>query len=419
MQESINIVYITDEGYAMPTCVSMLSLIMNMDKDDRVNIFVICDSLSKKAKECFLSLRRENVCIELVEVEWERYRQLAKENIRTKYTHVTGTALYKFSLSEMLRDLEKVIYLDGDTVIQKSLNALYNYNLGDNYVAAVNDIMDESIGEYSKMANRIGLKRRGYFNSGVMLLNLKKMREDSIVHKLFTYRENCINYFMDQDALNAVLGENRIILPYKYNLLSTVTDAYEVDKKTKILIEGKEVSVEECIRTAIILHITGKQKCWEYNVPWYSEIFFRYYKRSPYANEKVVLKSLIKQVSYLENRIRWYEDKITNYKLTRGYIVPYEKIEPGCRLVLYGAGNVGKSYYAQFILTRYCTIVLWVDQNVEIQDYQINSPFEILQTEYDYVLIAIENCKTVMNVKHFLTTELNVKEDRVISAFGE
>ncbi len=63
-------------------------------------------------------------------------------------------------------------------------------------------------------------KHRGYFNSGVMLLNLAAMRRDEITKKLFDYREHGINFFMDQDALNVVFRDEVKFLSWKDNFSS-------------------------------------------------------------------------------------------------------------------------------------------------------------------------------------------------------
>lgn len=416
--EIINVAYITDERYAMPTCVSVCSLILNNAWNDTLNVFIICDKVSDKAKNRFLTLSNNKVMINLIDVEEERYQSLAHSSMLTPHTHVTAAALFKFNLPEILRNENRVIYLDGDTLIQKSLYDLYNWELNGNYIASVNDMVDYKDNGSSILASRIGFKRESYFNSGVMLLNLEKMREDNILQKLLEYRENGINYFMDQDALNAVLGEKRVVLPYIYNFMSTAIDYFELEDISERYFNEKKHSIDECIETAVILHLTDAKKPWVYNMPWYSNIFFDYYNRSPYAEDTIHLKSPLKalreeNIILLNKRINCLVMEMEEM----GYVVPYEKIKKGSRLILYGAGKIGKSYYKQLSLTQFCTLVAWVDQKGNRLDQNVCLPSEILYKEYDYLLIAIKDKVTVSEVKNFLINECAVDESKIIDIF--
>ena len=102
-------------------------------------------------------------------------------------------------------------------MIQKDLSEFYDTTLEDVYTAVVNDVMTVWGEEHRTW---LQFKEDVYFNSGMMLLNLNKMREDSLPEKLLDYRLNGINYFMDQDALNVVFeGKIRLVSP-EYNLLN-------------------------------------------------------------------------------------------------------------------------------------------------------------------------------------------------------
>ena len=394
----------------MPTCISVYSLIVNKACNDVINIFIICNEVSDKAKKRFLMLSNDEVMIRLIDAKEEHYKSLAQTLIRSSGIHVTASALFKFDLPEILQNVSRVIYLDGDTLIQKSLYDLYNYELNDNYVASVNDMLDKKDNGFSILAARIGLRRESYFNSGVMLLNLEKMRKDKISRKLLEYRENSINYFMDQDALNAVLGEKRVSLPYIYNFMSTVTDNFELEEISGKYLNEKKYSIDECIETAVILHLTDKKKPWVYNMPWYSNIFLDYYNRSPYAEDTIYLRSPLK---VLCDRINALCDGMAQME----FVVPYEKIKKSSKLILYGAGKVGKAYYKQLLLTKFCTLVAWADQQGSQVDPNVCLPSEIVHMEYDYLLIAINSKETVSDVRHFLVDECAVDENKILDIF--
>lgn len=94
--------------------------------------------------------------------------------------------------------------MDGDILVKGDLTSLYSVDLKDSLVAAVADM--KPIVYYRPTQNeKLGIDSDYYFNTGVMLLNLQKMREEKTTDALLEYRSNGINYFMDQDAFNYIL----------------------------------------------------------------------------------------------------------------------------------------------------------------------------------------------------------------------
>ncbi len=75
------------------------------------------------------------------------------------------------------------------------------------------------------------------------------------------------------------------------------------------------------------------------------------------------------------------------------HLFPFDRVEKGERIVLYGAGVVGRSYMEQLRKTSYCRVALWVDQNYEKlrPRLPVSSIAEICSASYDRIVIAIEN----------------------------
>ena len=176
--EPINIAYITDESYVMPTCISIISMIENGGEKVNYNIYILAAAISEISHKVLRNLGNEKVTVFIVEVEKEKYSWLA-EKCLSEGIHVTESAMYKFDLPNILK-LDKVLYLDSDTIINKEIDGLYHTDLSDVYVAAVDDMGDMVSDGQSSLLSRIGLNGAHYFNSGVMLLNLQKMLEDNV-----------------------------------------------------------------------------------------------------------------------------------------------------------------------------------------------------------------------------------------------
>lgn len=399
--EKISIVYVTDEKYVMPTCVSMLSVKDNLAKGCMAEAYVICDKVRECLSNSFLKLQDENFRLHIINVENKAYANLAKLCGSYGVNYVTASALFKFNICEILQEEDKVIYLDSDTLVLGNLAELYDIDLEEHYVAAVDDQLDKITDGQSSMAAKADICFGHYFNSGVMLFNLKKMREDKICTKLIDYRKHGKNYFMDQDTFNAVLKNNRKMLPYKYNFMTTCIDHYDVCEISERFFDGHQSSIDECIRCASIIHLTGKYKPWEYNIPWFSALFLKYYNKSPFSKEKIQLKSMTK---VLQNAI----------DVGSKYIFPYEKIEKNEKIILYGAGRIGKMYYRQIMATGYCEIVGWVDSDYKNKNSLVQSPDLIKSTRFSKILIGIGAQHIAEEVEEFLVNKYQIDTKSII-----
>lgn len=94
---------------------------------------------------------------------------------------------------------------------------------------------------------------------------------------------------------------------------------------------------------------------------------------------------------------------------------PYEMIPQGSRLVIYGAGKAGKEFVRLFLQNQYVRIVAWVDKNYgkELYAHKIERPESIKTKEYDYILIALTDSKTVLEVQEYLCS-LGIPKERII-----
>ena len=84
------------------------------------------------------------------------------------------------------------------------------------------------------------------------------------------------------------------------------------------------------------------------------------------------------------------------------YVFPYNSVEKGSRIAIYGFGLVGRDFFEQIISFGYCEIVLCVDKSFESYD-EINRPFgkinELNEVEYDYLVIAVENAIVAKEIR--------------------
>ena len=272
----VNIVYITDESFVMPTTVSITSLKVNKDKNVVYKIFVISRNLSAESKEKIKMLESGSFIIEFREAaELSKY-----EDALNIERHVPRTAVLKFFIPEILNELDKVLYLDGDIIVQSDLSECYDTDISDFYAGVVKDII--TVNSKDDHLAKLQFPYEFYFNSGVLLMNLNKMRDEHIPAKLIEYRVNGFNMFMDQDALNMVIGGNVKYLSFKYNMLNVFLEWWDSQRLAKFYEMPLDTSRFKNYENAVILHLGGEYKPWLFNLEYLTDLYRHYYMLSPY-----------------------------------------------------------------------------------------------------------------------------------------
>ena len=98
------------------------------------------------------------------------------------------------------------------------------------------------------------------------------------------------------------------------------------------------------------------------------------------------------------------------------HVFPFSKVPKDAKIILYGAGLVGKNYFYQVQASNYCEIVSWVDKNyddIKMSRMKLCSPESIKRTQCDFTVIAIDNNVVKHKVKEFLF-EIGIENNRII-----
>ncbi|MBQ4472129.1 MAG: glycosyltransferase family 8 protein [Alphaproteobacteria bacterium] len=270
----VSIALITDDNYVVPTIVTIASLLKSKKFRSQYDIYVLGHHLTPQNKSL---LEKQGATV--IECE-PKLPKCSAAN-----AHVSVAALLKFDLTNIFKKLDKILYLDTDMVILRDLSAFFNMDLGSHYAAVVKDMAGIKLED---CAGQIGHKN--YFNSGMMLLNLKKMRADKISEKLLDYKlHKDRGHFMDQDCLNAVFRENVIYVSPVYNWMAPNQMRFDKKEIRKFYHLSKDLS----LKNAVVVHLTNKQKAWDYADVWGHKLWKKYYKKSVlkhtkrcYQNEK-------------------------------------------------------------------------------------------------------------------------------------
>ena len=247
---TVDIVLITDANYMDFTRVAINSAKETKCPLSRYNFNIMTVDVSSSDVEALQALASDDVTIRVIP-------QQEADLFYIRDTHVSKASLLKYYIPNALPELDKVLYIDSDVLVLHDLNKLYQTDVSQVYLAAVKD---PSWFFENTHVIELNLEKRGfYFNSGVMLMNLKKIREDNIVEALETFTNNNFRTYMDQDALNVVVGDKVLLLPFEDNAINFFFE--HVDMSTMNEFYGRNwQTYDDVFAPVTILHFASSKK---------------------------------------------------------------------------------------------------------------------------------------------------------------
>lgn len=266
--KTIPIFFSIDDSYAPFLSVALKSAIDNSKSENNYRAIVMFDSLSQDNRERLGGLATDNFKIDFVEMNegLETITDRLSNRIRSEY--FTLTIYFRLFIASMFPEYDKAIYIDSDIILEEDIAELFSIDIGDNFIGACRDASIDGIEPFQSYVEQVvGVDRNDYVNSGVLLMNLKKLR-DADFDKHFLFLLNTYHFDSvapDQDYLNAICKGSIYYLSPKWNAMPN-------EQKPKI--EG-----------AKLIHYNLFSKPWCYDGLQYGERFWHYAENSGYINE--------------------------------------------------------------------------------------------------------------------------------------
>ena len=219
----IHIALSINKNLFYPALVSMTSIMENCNKNKTLVCFYILfegniNESNLNKLESIVTNYKENAELYLYNMSNVFYS--------LKWYTKRTPMFYRILLPCLLKFLDRIIYIDTDVLAFDDLSEMYNLPFNNNYILALLDHKWKG-----KEMKKLGIKKDKYICSGVILFNLKKIREDNksklAVHFLFN-RTKSIGYF-DQTVINYIFYPYIGILPYKYGIFN-----YQNEKELNI-----------------------------------------------------------------------------------------------------------------------------------------------------------------------------------------
>lgn len=280
------IVYASDDKFAEVLGVSLVSLFENSKDIQEIIVYILDSGISvvnkKKIESIFRKYKREMP-------KWIKAKNISEEiSMKVLADRGSLSQYARLFISSLLPDeIERVLYFDCDILVLKSVKKLWELDLHGKTIAALMD----AFSKYYRV--NIGLKPDDVmFNSGVMLVDLKKWKEQNIERKLLEFISEKKGNIQqgDQGALNAVLSNNTYCFEPCFNSVSIYFDfSYDellVYRKPPVFYNRDQI--KKAVNEPSIVHFTTSflsKRPWVYGCHhMYARKWVKYKNISPWKD---------------------------------------------------------------------------------------------------------------------------------------
>lgn len=229
----INLVVNIDKNYIEKMLVTLTSIFSNTKLKINLHILTFDDEINhKELKEKLNSLFKGKLTsISIIKLSSFEFNHTKHFFLK----HISIAAYGRIFIPDVLKHLSKVIYIDSDLVFNYDIKELWETNISKHNIAGVKESWFthfQRLHLHKKYPYLKNMKNSSYINSGVMVLNPKKLNEEKFSEKVSNFfKENKKIHFGDQDIINYLLPEKKIIdsswnvtlnffLKYRYNIFN-------------------------------------------------------------------------------------------------------------------------------------------------------------------------------------------------------
>lgn len=267
MKQLIPIFFACNDAYVPYLDVAITSLQSHANKSTDYSITVLKTDITEENQKKLKTHESDNLKISFFDVQ-----DILKpiEKTLPDMFYYTLAAYYRLFIEKAFPQYDKAIYLDCDVILLTDIAELYNTDIGDNLIGAVYEQnTDRDIRFTNYVEDIIGIPHNTYFNSGVMIMNLKEFRrfgvQDKFLNMLTTYNFDCLA--PDQEYINVICHGRVKYLPTGWNKHSFP--------------EPPEGKLNLC-------HYALSLKPWHYENVINGEYFWEYAKKSQFYD--IILK---------------------------------------------------------------------------------------------------------------------------------
>lgn len=272
----INLFFAVDDNYCPFLSSAVHSILKNADKSYKYDIYVLHHGIQSVNQDIIETQIKNDASIEFIDmlefIDMKEKLDVLADKLVTR-DYYTKTTYYRLFIPNMFPNLDKALYLDSDIIVTGDIAELYATDMGSNLVGAVPDMAVQNTAPFiDYVENALDVKAPNYFNAGILLMNLKEMRdwnfEEKFINLLSSYS---FRVAQDQDYLN-VLTKDRV----KY-----IDNSWNVQPVPNNICKVEKIN---------LIHYNMLWKPWVFDDVDYADIFWDYAKGSPFYQNILKIK---------------------------------------------------------------------------------------------------------------------------------
>ena len=261
----------------------LLNSIQLSNKDTKFDVYILhreLDIEDKNIIESGLDLNKFNIkMIKIDEEEVKNFPQYQKRYPKEIYFRL-------FATKYLPENIDKILYLDSDTLVINKLDELYNMDFEGNFYIATTHVK-----KILRKINEVRLRIDDdvpYINTGVLLINLKELRKIDVQKEVCEFVENNSKKLMlpDQDIITALYGNKiKIVDALRYNLGDRDLNLYNLNHIKN------PIGLKWVKENTVIIHYYGRNKPWNKNYRGKLGVFYYRLERILRGTGKVLILS--------------------------------------------------------------------------------------------------------------------------------
>lgn len=280
---SIPVVTATNNNFCIMAAAFLRSIEINCRNPGKYLVYILADRVSKQNKRRLL--RFTSLRVRFIDID---EKLISRFKLPEKVDYLPKTAYFRLMIPELFSSLEKVIYLDVDTLVLRDLEDLWNIDMeGKLSLACQCFYAPEHRGLENFRTMGIDVSAP-YFNSGMLVIDLRKWREFGVREKVNTVLNTKLNQpnAMDEEGLNVVLHGHWKPIDQRWNYPPHIADREDMP---------------------FVLHYIGYKPMYYDYKTGHQELFFQHLKGTAWENEGkygFFKKAYIKGPSILKMRLK-------------------------------------------------------------------------------------------------------------------
>lgn len=318
---NIPIVFATDKNYIPFVSVAIQSILFNSSEKNNYDIIVLCSGVGKDDITILKNMMRgkRNVSIR----EYNISSEIKKYHLKS-CSYYTEAIYYRLFMPFIMKAYDKMIYLDCDLIVEDDIAKLFKKNIDNNYAGAVRDI-GMILYKYNPAISCLpdnyfedilqGVDPEQYFNSGVLLMNLSKLRKDFTLDNLIAAANDKRFLYPDQDGLNVLCKNNIRLFNLCFNTYPYNSGARTEKNLSMYLPKDLYNEYVNARKKPFIIHYNMLEKPWLH--PCYLDEplmirFWKYAEKSPFFERILFYKPSAFYLSKKKDVISYYEKATIN-----------------------------------------------------------------------------------------------------------